>query len=80
MTTLLIIIYFLLGIHSSYFFIRRFTLQYDFELGIEIIPLLVCFLFPIIGYILTIMCLDYSTEQILINIKQYQIISKNGNK
>lgn len=48
------VIYFLLGVHSVYFYIKRATLYHDIELDfIQIIAFIISFFAPIITHLVT---------------------------
>lgn len=60
-----IVAYILLGLHSAYFFVRRYTLDYDFELdGTEVLQVVVSFFLPIITHIATYFIYD-RTKKVL---------------
>ena len=55
---IVIIAYVLLGLHSAYFFVRRYTLNYGFEIGVfEIVQIVIAFFLPIISHLAT--CFTY---------------------
>ena len=59
-----LIIWFLLGIHSVYYFIKLYRKQYDITLD-ESFELIICFLLPVITHFTTWCLYSDSNETVL---------------